>query len=148
MTLLVKIVATFFGLGYCPIAPGTVASLVIILVHRFILPSSLWIDTGLFIVLFFSGVWASEYFSRSTKQDDPRQIVMDEACGQHLSVMALPASDFNLLLAFFLFRSLDIIKPFPINQTEKIKGGWGIMADDLAAGLLARFFLFIYHLFF
>lgn len=146
--LLINLVATFFGLGYCPIAPGTVASLVIILAHRFILPSSLWMDIGLFFILFFLGVWASTYFSQSAHQDDPRPIVIDEVCGQHLSLMALPSSNLNLLLAFLLFRFLDIIKPFPINHTEKIKGGWGIMADDLAAGLVTRLLLAIYFLIF
>jgi len=150
MKLLVKLIASFFGLGYFPLAPGTLASFVFLLIRRFLWPDrpSLWFELALFLFLMFSGTWASHRFSQSVNGDDPRQIVIDEVCGQALAIIALPSSSLNLLLAFIFFRSLDIIKPFPINRLEKIKGGWGIMADDLAAGLVARLLLGIYLLIF
>lgn len=150
MKILVKLIATFFGLGYFPFAPGTFASLVFLLLRRFILPylPPLWMELALFLTLLFLGVWASRLFSQSTNKDDPRQIVIDEVCGQSVAIIALPSSNLNLLIAFFLFRGLDIIKPYPINRLEKIKGGWGIMVDDLGAGLLARLLFEIYSLIF
>ncbi|MCX7973078.1 MAG: phosphatidylglycerophosphatase A [Candidatus Aminicenantes bacterium] len=148
MKILIKIMATFGGFGYLPLAPGSVASSVFLLLRRFCLPysPSIWEEISLFLIIFFSGVWASEQFSRLVNKSDPRQIVIDEVCGQHLSIITLPPSTLNLIFAFILFRGLDIIKPFPIKKIEKIRGGWGIMADDLAAGLLARFLLEIYRL--
>jgi phosphatidylglycerophosphatase A len=150
MKLLIKLIASFFGLGYFPLAPGTLASFVFLLARRFLWPDrpSLWLEVVLFLLLLFSGTWASQLFSQSVNRNDPRQIVIDEVCGQALAIVALPSSRLNLLLAFILFRALDIIKPFPINRLEKIKGGWGIMADDLAAGLVARLLLGIYLLLF
>lgn len=150
MKTLAKVVATFFGLGYFPVAPGTLASLAFLLLRRFLFAyfPPLWLDLGMFIIFLFSGVWASQVFALTKNKDDPRQIVIDEVCGQSLAIMARPSSNLDLLLAFIFFRGLDIIKPYPINKLEKIKGGWGIMADDLAAGLLARFLLEIYFLIF
>jgi len=146
MEILIKLIASFFYLGYFPVAPGTLASFVFLLIRRFLWPDrpSLWLELVLFLFLLLSGTWASQRFSQSVNRDDPRQIVIDEVCGQALAVVALPSSIPNLLMAFILFRSMDIIKPFPINRLERIKGGRGIMADDLAAGLMARLFLEIY----
>jgi len=150
MKILVKLIASFFGLGYFPLAPGTLASSVFLLIRRFLWPNrpSLWLELVLFFLLMFSGAWVSQRFSQSVNRNDPKQIVIDEVCGQALAIMALPSSSLNLLLSFILFRSLDIIKPFPINRLERIKGGWGIMADDVAAGLMARLLLGIYLLIF
>lgn len=150
MKILAKVIATFFGLGYFPVAPGSLASLTFLLLRRFLFFyfPPLWLDLGFFIIFLFTGVWASQIFSLTKNKDDPRQIVIDEVCGQSLAIMARPSSPLDLLLAFIFFRGLDIIKPYPINKLEKIKGGWGIMADDLAAGLLARFLLEIYFLIF
>ncbi len=150
MKTLAKLIATFFGLGYFPVAPGTLASLSFLLLRRFLLPyfPPLSLDLGLFFIFLLVGAWASQVFALLKNKNDPRQIVIDEVCGQSLAIMALPSSPINLLLAFIFFRGLDIIKPYPINKLEKIKGGWGIMADDVAAGLFARFLLLIYFLIF
>jgi|YNPNPStandDraft_1061719.scaffolds.fasta_scaffold21293_3 phosphatidylglycerophosphatase A len=140
------LIATFFGVGYFPLAPGTLASLLVVLARFFLWPSpaSLGLEIGVFLILSVAGTWASHLYAQQANRDDPRQIVIDEVSGQFAVLMALPVSPFNFSLAFFLFRFLDIVKPFPIRQTEKIKGGWGIMADDLVAGLLARFLMQIY----
>ncbi len=146
MKTLATLVATFFGVGYFPVAPGTLASLLVVLARRFFWPvsASFGLEISVFAVLGVAGTWASHLYAKQANRDDPRQIVIDEVSGQFVVLMGLPVSSFNFFLAFFLFRFLDIVKPFPIRQTEKIKGGWGIMADDLVAGLLARLLIQIY----
>ncbi len=140
MKVISQSIATFFGLGYFPLAPGTLASLAPIAIWFFFKPQPAALGKEIIILFFLiaSGVWASRRFSRSVDKNDPRQVVIDEVCGQLVVLVGLPSSQVNLFLAFLLFRALDIIKPFPIGYAEKLPGGWGIMADDLAAGILAR----------
>lgn len=143
MKLISQSVATFFGLGYFPVAPGTLASLAPVAVWFFFKPEPALLGKEIIILIFLigSGVWASRHFSRSMDKNDPKQVVIDEVCGQLVVLCGLPSSEVNLILGFLLFRALDIIKPFPIGYAEKLPGGWGIMADDLAAGIIARILL-------
>jgi phosphatidylglycerophosphatase A len=92
-------------------------------------------------------VAASAAYAAELGQLDPGCIVIDEVCGQLIALAFLPAAWVPVGASFVLFRFFDIIKPWPIRKLEKLPGGWGIMADDVGAGLaaaaLARLVLFI-----
>ncbi len=138
MSFISKIIATFFGSGFFPIAPGTAASFLTVLVYLF------WIhgfagpvQAGIIVILFFAGSLAATRYSRELDQTDPGRIVIDETCGQLIALFLCPPSWKAIAAGFILFRIFDIIKPYPINKLEKFPRGWGIMADDVGAGLAA-----------
>ena len=132
------LIATVGGIGHLPVAPGTWASL-------FALPCA-WIivqetgSMGLYIatlIVFCVGVWASDYLERKTGNKDPGHIVIDEVAGQWLAILAIEP---NLILygaGFVLFRLADIFKPWPVSWAERLPGGYGVMIDDILAGLYA-----------
>jgi phosphatidylglycerophosphatase A len=131
--------ATFFGLGFFPLAPGTLTSFVVVLLYKVLAVdrvSLVWPILAV-VVLFIVGGLAAEGYARELNQRDPGRIVVDEACGQLIALVGLNAAWQPLLVSFVLFRGLDILKPNPIRKLEGLPWGWGIMADDVAAGLLA-----------
>lgn len=133
-----RILATFFGLGLFPAAPGTAASAAAVLAYRFVLHGWPWPAYTLALVgLFLSGAAASSRYAGELGRPDPGRVVVDEVCGQLLALTLLPPEWLPLLLSFAAFRFFDIIKPGPIRSLEKLPSGWGIMADDAAAGLAA-----------
>jgi len=138
---LCMMIATAFGIGTIPGAPGTYASLATTIVF-----SVFWL-TGRFLpslhlstvcLISLAGILASGVISRSTGEEDPQYIVIDEVAGQLLTFLFLPISVLNLVLGFIAFRACDMWKPFPIRKLEPLQGGVGIMADDLAAGVYAN----------
>jgi phosphatidylglycerophosphatase A len=133
-----RVLATFFGVGLFPLIPGTAASAVAALAFRLVLhglPGPVY--ALLVAVLFFLGVAASAVYAAELGSPDPGRIVIDEVCGQLVALAFLPAAWLPVALAFALFRFFDIIKPWPVRKLERLPGGWGIMADDLGAGLAA-----------
>lgn len=125
--------STAGGLGYWPLAPGTAASFLALLL-LWLIPFS---ARGLFLTLLVLsgvGVWAAERTERVLGRKDPDVIVIDEVAGMTLSVLALPRTLDFFLAAFLLFRFMDIAKPFPIRQSQALRGGLGVMLDDLIAG--------------
>jgi phosphatidylglycerophosphatase A len=131
-------IAMLFGIGRTRYAPGTVASLVA-------LPFAWAIATFgnrawlLFAAVFATAVggWACEHYVRETGKTDPSECVVDELAGQWLACAFAPRGALAYVLAFVLFRALDIAKPWPMSAAEKLPGGAGVMADDTLAGLLA-----------
>jgi phosphatidylglycerophosphatase A len=145
MKALGKIFATFFGLGFFPVAPGTLTSLAVVLLYRYLLHSLPLPYSLLVLALLLSlGVPASSAYSSELKKKDPGRIVIDEAAGQFLVFILVPPDWTFLVIGFLLFRFFDILKPFPVRRLEALSGGWGIMADDVAAGLLAKSLLHLY----
>jgi len=133
-----KILSTFFGLGLFPIAPGTLASAVVVLAYRFVLHDLAWpLYILLLAVLLLAGTAASALYAAELGRPDPGRIVVDEVCGQLAALTLMPSGWIALALTFAFFRFFDIIKPWPIRRLEKLPGGWGIMADDIGAGLAA-----------
>ncbi len=133
-----QILSTFFGIGYFPIAPGTVTSAAAALLYFFI--PALHSPLLLFSLIAFStfaGVWAGgvmeEHFG-----NDPSIVTIDEVAGQWLALAFMPEGWLPLLLSFALFRFFDIAKPGAVDAAQRLPGGWGIMADDLLAGLFAN----------
>jgi phosphatidylglycerophosphatase A len=138
--------ATFFGAGYFPIASGTFASAVALpfgwlLVHA----GWKWLLLAAFIATVI-GIWACGVHAKKVRIHDPSECVIDEVAGQWLAL--LPAAlafreDWRpFVMAFFLFRLFDVLKPWPLSAAERLPGGWGIMADDVLAGLIAAACLF------
>ena len=125
--------ATAGGVGYSPIAPGTVGSLVALLILWALPFSLLGLALCLLLVVGVGG-WAAGRAERLLGRKDPGAVVIDEIAGMFLSALALPRSLGVLLVAFLLFRLFDILKPFPIRQSQMFSGGLGIMLDDLIAG--------------
>jgi phosphatidylglycerophosphatase A len=147
-------IATAGGAGYCPIAPGTAGSLVGVAVVAGLaqLPlsraGSIAVLAAASLVLFALGVWsggeAEKYFGRV----DPGQVVVDEVVGQMLTFLLFPHATWKwLAVGFLLFRAFDIVKPFPARQAERFPGGWGIMVDDVVAGLYGLAVLVVIGLF-
>ena len=90
------------------------------------------------LLIFFLGVWAGGQSEKFFGRTDPRQVVIDEVVGQMVTFLLVPHASWKLLLAGFgLFRVFDVTKPFPISRAERLPGGWGIMVDDVIAGLYA-----------
>lgn len=140
-----KVLSTFFGLGFVPPAPGTLASLTAALLYKFFLHSLSWpVYAALILVLFVVGVRAASVYARALGQKDPGTIVIDEVCGQLITYILVPGLWVNVAVGFFFFRVFDVIKPYPIRKLENLPRGWGIMADDVLAGVYSAVLLQAY----
>ncbi len=130
--------ATWFGSGLLKPAPGTWGTLAGLPVGIALLwfdPAILSITTLLFI---FIGWWATDTVQKKTKEHDSSYIVIDEVIGIWIALLACSFSWVHFLVAFALFRFFDILKPWPIGWLDqKIKGAWGVLCDDIVAGLFA-----------
>lgn len=150
--------ATGFGAGFAPVAPGTVGALegiVIYLAVRAFGFGQLTLFLGFIILnigLFILGVWASIKTCGVIGTSDPHQIVIDEISGQLISLtplVLLPSLSIpGLIIGFLLFRAFDIFKPYPIRKLERLPGGLGVMADDALAGIYSAVLLWCSQLLF
>ena len=138
MKTLSRLIATFFGVGFFPLMPGTAASAVAVLAYKFVLHDLAWPLYLLLVAgLFFAGASAARIYAAELGRPDPAPVIVDEVCGQLAASAFLPGTWVAAGVAFALFRFFDIIKPWPIRRLEKLPGGWGIMADDIAAAAAA-----------
>ncbi len=133
-------VASLFYTGYIPIAPGTFGTLLSFLFILFFKPDRLFL--ALFVVfLFIVGIYVSQVAERRLNEKDSRHIVIDEFVGYLVGIYGIePDKDGEvtlggLAIAFLLFRFFDVLKPFPIKRFQRLSGGYGIMMDDLVAGI-------------
>jgi phosphatidylglycerophosphatase A len=137
------LLATWFGVGLIPIAPGTWGSLAALPFAWAI--RSLWGATGFAIaiaIVFFVGWWAAATVSKASVVRDPGFVVIDEVAGQWLVLLAVPRDPLAWVLAFLLFRIFDIWKPWPVRWADReITGGLGVMLDDLLAAVYAALVL-------
>jgi phosphatidylglycerophosphatase A len=141
----IHLLAFGFGLGLAPVAPGTVGSLLGVLVAWLMLDVGLPIQAGLAIAMFVAGIWICGNSSRRIGQHDPGGIVWDEICAMYITLLVAPATVTAWILAFGLFRAFDIVKPWPIRDLDhRLGGGLGIMLDDLVAALYAAILLTLY----
>jgi phosphatidylglycerophosphatase A len=143
-TLWAWTVATFFGAGLGKPGPGTWGSVAAVLLWaafaRFLhpAPATLLIALIAGIVLSIAlGVPAATIAARESGRHDPGFVVIDEVAGQWIALLGSPADWRHALIALVLFRLFDITKPFPARQLERLPEGWGIVFDDVAAGLYA-----------
>jgi phosphatidylglycerophosphatase A len=143
-TLWAWTLGTFFGAGFLKPGPGTYGSIAALLLwygaaHAFQpTPAALAIATTVAAVaVTLIGIPAATIVARESGRKDPGLVVIDEAAGQLIALIAIPADWRHAALALLLFRAFDILKPPPIRQLERLPAGTGIMLDDVAAGLLA-----------
>jgi phosphatidylglycerophosphatase A len=130
------LLGSFGFTGFFPVAPATFASAVATGVLAFVLPLSA-LSTGILVaVLFVLGVWACGRMEH-LYGEDPSAAVLDEVCGMAITLGAAPITPATLLLGFLLFRVFDILKLPPGRALERLHGGWGIMLDDVMAGVYA-----------
>ena len=144
MKRVAQLVASSGGLGYAPFAAGTFGTLAGI-------PCAVGIDAAArvspllalpaVVFLVALAIWAAGEAAAHAELKDPSVVVIDEVAGYVVTVAFLPAALATLVAGFVVFRALDIAKPPPIGALEKLPGGIGIVADDLAAGLLANVLL-------
>jgi phosphatidylglycerophosphatase A len=143
-----EFLATGFYVGYFPIAPGTFGSFTISL--------SVWLYHLLFGIVFmekilfllfiiFIGIISSASLLKNSKEKDPGYIVIDEWAGQMTAYLFAPVTFENLIAGFIFFRIFDISKIYPVNKAELLRGEYGVMFDDLVAGIYAGICLFLWN---
>jgi phosphatidylglycerophosphatase A len=135
---LMQLLAAGGGLGYVPGMPGTAGSLLGLALSIPLLALDWRLHVGAALVLAGAAGWVADRAAAELGRPDPAVIVVDEVAGMVLAAVALPASAYELIAVFLLFRLFDVVKPSPLPRLERLPGGLGILADDLAAGLLAR----------
>ena len=132
------IIATGFGSGFSPVAPGTAGAAfatIIWLIFSFLTPSYLLPITIFLIILFtILGIWSTNKLEPVWGKD-PSRVVVDEMVGVWIALLAVNAREWYFVLAFILFRLFDIYKPLGIKKMENLKGGIGVMMDDILAGI-------------
>jgi len=130
----IRLLSTFFYVGYCPIAPGSLASfvatLVCVLIHG--LP---FFQILFFVLVTYIGFQVSGPMEKLVKKEDPSCVVIDEVAGIFLSFFLIPITTATVFTTFFLFRAFYMFKIYPANKFEKLGGSKGIMMDDIVAGL-------------
>lgn len=132
---MLKHIATLGFIGYMPIAPGTFGSAVTMLYFILIKPS-IFHNAVLLLIIIPLGIIASGKTETTLNEKDSRHIVIDEVGGYALSVFLLQSNLMTYIMAFFIFRFFDILKPPPIRYIERrVSGGTGIMLDDLIASI-------------
>jgi len=138
--------ATGFGVGYSPVAPGTLGTLVAIPVYYFLSNISSPIYEITLIGFFFLSVWISENAEIFFGKKDDQRIVIDEMMGFLITMLWVPKTMRFIIIGFLLFRFFDILKPFPIRRLERrLKGGFGVVWDDVMAGVYGNIILhFLY----
>ncbi len=134
---LARVVATAFGSGYAPFAPGTAGSAVGLLLFWPMAALPWPWPAAASAVLFLVGSLAAGRVARRVGLKDPGIVVVDEVVGQWVTLTALPFTPVTAAVGFLLFRVMDVVKPWPARDLERVPGGWGIMADDVGAGLAA-----------
>jgi len=145
MKFISKTVATFFGVGYLPLAPGTWASMIIVVLYKLCLHKLSWSLYLLILFFFFlAGTFASTSYSSELNDKDPRKIVVDEAVGQMLVLFRMKEGWLLLLASFLIFRFFDVVKIYPIKKAEALPQGWGIMMDDIVAAVYAGIIVHLY----
>ena len=141
LPFIVHLITTGFYSGYAPVASGTCGSFVGLLffyIPRFNNP---FILLPVIVAVFFLGVWFSGMVAEEAHDTDPSMVVIDEIVGMWISLAFLPLTVFTLSASFILFRVFDVFKPSPARELERVHGGWGIMLDDVAAGIYANIVL-------
>ena len=128
--------ATAGGAGYAPVAPGTAGSAVAAAILWLVPFSPIGLGLWLLAVT-VAGTWAAGRAERALGIKDPGPIVIDEVAGMTLSVLILPRTVPVLVAGFLLFRLFDIVKPFPARASQRLRGGVGVMVDDVIAGVYA-----------
>jgi phosphatidylglycerophosphatase A len=146
-TKLAVAIATWFGCGYSPIAPGTAGSLAALAIAYPLVQMAHWRPfyfALLALAVLPVGVWSASATARHVQAKDPHVVVVDEVLGQWITLAGASSLNWkSWLAAFCLFRLFDIWKPQPVRMLEALPSGVGIVADDLMAGVYGALVLFL-----
>lgn len=127
-----------FGSGLAPKAPGTFGTLAAIPIYWLMQDLSLTVYLTITIIAFFAGIWICQKSADWLGKEDPSAVVWDEIVGYLVTMAAAPSGWQWMVIGFVLFRFFDILKPWPISIADKkLHGGFGIMLDDVIAGIMA-----------
>jgi len=133
--------ATVFGVGYAPVAPGTFGSAAGLLLWWPLHSASAGVQAVAIVALFAIGSWSGSVAERHFGRTDPSQVVIDEVMGMLITLFLIPVGWRGAAAGFLLFRLADVVKPFPANRFERLPGGIGVMADDAMAAIYANLVL-------
>lgn len=139
------LIATWFGAGYLPKAPGTWGSLAALPFAWYIVSYfGPWYLLIASVAVFILGIWAANDYMRVSKAHDPGPVVVDEVVGQWLTLVWVPTEITYYILGFLLFRVADIFKPWPANWADrKVGGGLGVMLDDVLAAIYSGVIVYV-----
>ena len=143
MTRLALAVGTVGGAGFFPIAPGTVGSAIGVAVYLLTARWPAAWQIGLLAAISLVGTWGATGTARALGREDPGPVIVDEVAGQLLTLLLTGVGVVGAIAGFFIFRILDIVKPWPARNFEALHGGVGIMADDLMAGVYGNILMWI-----
>ena len=139
MRRLAVFVCSFGYIGFFPVAPGTIGSAAGVVVYlagrRAALP---YLELVIIVALAVAGTALTRPCEEDLRCVDPGPIVIDEVMGMLMTLFMIPVGWGGILLGFLLFRALDVMKPFPARQLERLHGGFGVMADDAMAAIYAN----------
>ena len=140
LTRVAVVVCTFGYIGYFPVAPGTAGSVAGLVLYGLLrwLQAPPAVEAAVIALLFGIGVWSGTHAERYFGSTDPGPGVIDEVVGMLITLFMLPATWGIVIAAFFVFRVLDVVKPFPARRFESFHGGMGMMADDVMSALYAN----------
>ena len=149
MKLVSNLYVTMLGIGYFPIAQGTLGSIFTILIWFICLNYlSLVYFYLLLILVLISSFYLINIYLKNTAKDDPPEVIVDEFIGQSIPLLFIfNLSCIELLIAFSAFRVFDIFKIYPVNKAEQLKGSIGVIIDDIVAGIYALIILLLYKIF-
>jgi phosphatidylglycerophosphatase A len=133
-----RLVATGLGSGYSPIAPGTAGSAVGLALFWPLAHLPLAVQVAATVAVFVAGVAAATHVADRVGLKDPGLVVVDEVVGMWVTLLLVPFTPVTAAIGFVAFRVMDVFKPYPARQLEHLRGGWGIMADDVMAGVYAN----------
>jgi len=141
MNRLFIFIAMGFGAGRSPLIPGTVGTLVAIPLYLLVSGISSPLYELTLVALFFFSSWISNQAECHWGTKDDRRIVIDEIMGFLVTMLWVPKSLFSVVAGFILFRFFDILKPFPIRLLERVRSGYGVVLDDVLAGIYSNIVL-------
>ncbi|MDD5259751.1 MAG: phosphatidylglycerophosphatase A [bacterium] len=142
MRSLAKLLATCFCLGYIPVAPGTFGGGLLGVGIYLLIAQNNFINLAVTLAVTVIAIWSSGQAETLFGKKDDQRIVIDETAGMLVAMLWLPDTSLLYLgLGFAVFRVMDIVKPLGIRKLHDLKGGWGIVADDIAAGLVTNIIL-------
>ncbi len=139
---LITALTSFFYLGYSPFAPGSCGTIGALPLY-YVMSRSLTDLQYLLLVVVLSVlcIFLSFKAIKIYKNNDPKEVVLDEVVGYLVAMALIEPTAVNIITGFVLFRAFDIVKPFPVNWLERLKGGYGIVMDDIAAGVYTNLIL-------
>lgn len=139
------LISTLFFIGKSPIAPGTLGALATVALLWYYPVDNIWMFLGIALFITLAGVPVSTITERYLGKEDPGEVIIDEVAGQMIALILVPHQLKYYIIAFVLFRLFDILKPPPVSTADKfMKEGWGIMFDDVFAGIYALLVIHTY----